>query len=154
MLALNDPAHPGHRTQAISTHGLRAERIWTPTLVLDQEVQTILIDKCQSHYRELCGFVSSDEEIWCVDNVHLEPKHNFYMDNRHVEEVLTEIYKIQQTSVLGQFHTHPNNVPWPSPRDIVGWPNPALGWHYWIVTNEEVIEWQLVSHTDVFYDNP
>lgn len=93
---------------------------------------------------ELCGFITSDDDIWWIDNVHLEPRHNYFFDPQEVETAVHEIYEIRQEKIVGQFHTHPNNVPWPSPRDIAGWPNPDLNWRYWIVTNAEVIEWELV----------
>jgi proteasome lid subunit RPN8/RPN11 len=58
-----------------------------------------------------------------------------------IQEALNEVCKINGDSVLGVFHTHPNDVPWPTPGDISGWPNPDLEWRYWIATNHEVIEW-------------
>jgi proteasome lid subunit RPN8/RPN11 len=140
---LNDPAHPGHQNQLISTHGRKAERIWD--VDLDQQIIDMLTASCLSSNKERCGFVVDDEDIFYVDNAHEEPTHNFLMDPIDLERVVSEIYDIRQARIIGVFHTHPNNVPWPTPRDLVGWPNPELGWRYWIVTATEVIEWQLTT---------
>lgn len=140
---LNDPAHPSNCNQYIPTNGRKAERVWGSTL--DKQVCDLLTAGCISSNKERCGFVTSDEDIFYVNNVHAEPRHNFLMDPEDFAEVVSEIYDIRQTRILGIFHTHPNDVPWPTPRDLVGWPNPELRWRYWIVTNTEVIEWELVS---------
>lgn len=149
VISLTNPAHPGHRTQAISTKGRIAERIWNPESPLDMELENILIGVCQSHLKELCGFITADEDYIRIDNIHLEPYHNFYMNPDQVEEVIKKIYSIRNTFITGIWHTHPNNVPWPSARDLVGWPNPDLRWRYWIVTNKEVIEWRLCDDPPV-----
>jgi proteasome lid subunit RPN8/RPN11 len=138
---LNDPAHPSHRNHLIPTNGRTARRIWTNPI--DEEIRELLLAGCRSSDKERCGFVTEDQDIWYIDNIHDEPYNNFLMDSDDVEKVVTEIYDIRQTKIFAMFHTHPNGVPWPSPRDLVGWPNPDLKWRYWIVTKTEVIEWQL-----------
>lgn len=140
---LNDPAHPSNADQLIPTKGRTAERVWDNPL--DQQIQDLLTASCMSSNKERCGFITADEDIFYVDNVHSQPRHNFLMDQGDFEIVVSEIYDIRQTRILGVFHTHPNNVSWPTPRDLVGWPNPDLGWRYWIVTNHTVIEWKLCS---------
>ena len=142
-LALSDPAHPGHSAHVISSQGRSAERIWNPSPVMDEGCRNLLISGCQAHRNEMCGFVTRLWTVHPVLNSHLEPRHNYYFDPDDTERVLKEIYEEYQTEIIGQYHSHPNDVPWPSPRDLVGWPNPALGWRYWIVTNSEVIEWRL-----------
>lgn len=141
ILDLNDPANPGHRNQMISTKGRRVERVWH--LPLDKQIQDLLTAGCLNSNKERCGFITDDEDIFYVDNVHEEPRHNFLMCPFDFETVVSEIYDIRLTRIIGIFHTHPNNVVWPSPRDLVGWPNPELKWRYWIVTNDQVIEWEL-----------
>lgn len=138
-----NPARPDSCEQAISTHGRTARRIWTPEEPLDDHIQKMLVGMCLTAGKERCGFISSDEDIWNVKNVHAEPRHNFFMDEEDTRRVVEEIYDGNITSIVGMWHTHPNNVPWPTARDLVGWPNPALGWRYWIVTNREVLEWEL-----------
>jgi proteasome lid subunit RPN8/RPN11 len=139
----NDPAHPSNTNQIIPVNGRSAERLLNPNL--DKSLIGLLTGSCLSSHKERCGFISEDEDIFYVNNVHEEPTHNFLMDADDFVTVVSEIYDIRQTSILGVFHTHPNNVPWPTPRDLVGWPNPMLGWRYWIVTNRSVIEWKLVG---------
>jgi proteasome lid subunit RPN8/RPN11 len=138
-----DPSHPQHRDQLISTNGRRAERIWDAE-PLDKQIVDLLTAACLASNKEVCGFIVDDEDIFYVANCHQDPRHNFLMDPASFEQVVSEIYDIRQANIIGLFHTHPNNVPWPTPRDLVGWPNPALGWRYWIVTGGEVIEWRLI----------
>lgn len=93
--------------------------------------------------RERCGFITTEWEILEVDNVHQEPYRNFYMDDEDTKHALEYIYEMREESVVAIWHTHPNNVVWPSPRDLCGWPNPGLKWRYLVVTNNEVVEWEL-----------
>lgn len=148
MPSLLNPAHPGHCTQAISTDGRKAERIWTPDSALDVGIAETLITHARLSKKERCGFLT-EEDVWTIDNVHLEPYHNFYMDQQQVDETLTEIYDERGSRVIGVWHTHPNHVPWPSPRDLVGWPNLELNWRYWVITPTEVIEWRLICDNAV-----
>lgn len=141
-----NPSDPDSCTQMIPTHGRKAERVWSPDDPLDLEIKNILTGLCVGHRKELCGFISDDEDIWRVTNVHKEPFHNFYMDLNHAQSVINEIEK-RNTEIIGIWHTHPNDVPWPTPRDLVGWPNPELRWRYWIVTRNAVIEWRLILDT-------
>lgn len=138
----NNPAHPSHSNHLISTGGLRAVRFWSPNPML-KSVQNTLIEKCNQSREELCGFISAEWDIFYIRNIHEESRHNFLMHQEDFESVVDTIYNVRQSSIIGVWHTHPNNLPWPSPRDIVGWPNPALQWRYWVVTNNEVFEWVL-----------
>jgi proteasome lid subunit RPN8/RPN11 len=108
---------------------------------LDVEIKDRLISACQLNRDEVCGFITNDENVLFVPNSHVEPHYNFYMDIADIQEALDIIRKIGGSDVIGMFHTHPTNIPWPSPVDIAGWPNLSLQWRYWIVTNHEVIEW-------------
>lgn len=93
---------------------------------------------------ERCGFIDEEQNIHRVDNIHRNPHSNFYMDEDDAEQTINSIYEIYQSNIIGIYHTHPNGYPWPSPRDIAGWPNPALNWRYFLVTRGQVTEWQLV----------
>lgn len=143
MTKISDPAHRTNCDQYIATKGRTAERIWNEAV--DEAIEKELVASCNNSNKERCGFLTEDQDIFYVDNVHAVPQYNFLMDADDLARVVNEIYDIRQTRILGVFHTHPNNVPWPTPRDLVGWPNTQLGWRYWIVTNSEVIEWRLVT---------
>lgn len=144
MNTILDPSHPNHTNHVISTNGRIAKRVWHPAEPLFESTTELLIQNCNESRKEVCGFIAEeDQEIYCVDNVHSKPSRNFLMDEEDTERVLTEIYNLRKSKVLGIFHTHPNDVPWPSPRDICGWPNLRLRWRYWVVTNNEVYEWEL-----------
>lgn len=137
------PSDPSHCDHLISTGGLRARRVIPSNqnkLRLGTHESLIII--CQKNNEEVCGFITRSEEIFFVKNVHTEPRFNFYMCESSLHKVVHEIYQLRKSKIMGIFHTHPNNQPWPSPRDIAGWPNPALNWRYWIATGKELIEWE------------
>ena len=138
-----NPAHPAHSNHLISTKGRKAERVWFPESPLLESVQHELINICNDHMRERCGFVTDEWEVVEVENSHEEPHRNFYMDDDDAKDALHYIYEKRKDSVIAIWHTHPNDVVWPSPRDLRGWPNPNLGRRYFIVTNKEVVEWEL-----------
>lgn len=140
---LNNPAHPSHSNHLIPTHGRKAKRIWHHETPLFESTKNQLLLDWNREVIEQCGFIDSEQEIWYIPNVHEKPRANFLMDNQVATRVLENIYELDRRQVLGIFHTHPNNVPWPSPRDIVGWPNPKLKWRYFIVIDSEVVEWEL-----------
>jgi proteasome lid subunit RPN8/RPN11 len=140
FLPISDPEHTD---QLIGTLGRKAQAVRDGER-LRYGTKDSLINLCKNSKLELCGFITQREKIVLVTNVHGEPSHNFYMDHQSLKQALCEIYEENQDKILGIFHTHPNNQPWPSPRDIVGWPNIELGWRYFIVTNKEVLEWELV----------
>lgn len=140
-----DPAHPSHSNHVIPTHGKKARRVWYPEAPLfESTVQNLLLD-WNRDIEEQCGFIDSEQDIWYINNLHDKPRANFLMDSTQTVNTLEYIYEKLNRTVLGIFHTHPNNVTWPSPRDIVGWPNPHLKWRYFIVTNRDVLEWELVD---------
>lgn len=145
MIDLNDPAHPGHSNHLISTNGKRARRVWHhETPLFESTVNQLLMD-WNREVTEQCGFIDSNQELWYVPNIHEKPRMNFLMENDEAERILEHVYNVSQECILGIFHTHPNGVTWPSPRDIVGWPNPKLGWRYFVVTGIDVVEWELVN---------
>ena len=142
-MELLDPADPSHSNHLISTRGRRVARVWhhdTPLLEVTQN--QLILDWNRTGY-EQCGFIDSEQNLWYIPNVHEKPRWNFLMEVEETKRVLEYIYAKEKNSVLGIFHTHPNNVTWPSPRDIVGWPNPALRWRYFIVIENEIVEWAL-----------
>lgn len=141
MSVLN-PADPSHSNHLISTNGRYAERVWGDLLL--EETQDDLVRFALESDLEICGFITVDQDIFMVKNIHEEPKYNFFMDFDSCSETIREITEVKKSRIMGVFHTHPNNQPWPSPRDIVGWPNLALNWRYWIATRKEVLEWRLV----------
>ena len=145
MVDLNDPAHPAHSNHVISTKGRMARRVWHHESPLFESTKQNLLLDWNREIVEQCGFIDSEQDIWYVKNMHEKPRTNFLMDDIQTANILDEIYTNLKRNVLGIFHTHPNGVPWPSPRDIVGWPNPKLGWRYFIVNGEDVLEWELVD---------
>lgn len=143
MLDLNNPAHPGHSNQLIPTNGLKPSRVWYHQEPMLESIRNKLIDECQLHRTERCGLITAGWDIWKVPNCHEAPYKNYLMCDEDVFPILHEIYEIRETYITAIWHTHPTNVPWPSPRDIVGWPRLDLKWRYFIVTNNEVLEWEL-----------
>ena len=142
MPKFNDPASPNHSNHLISTNGFRAQRVWHHETPLFESTINELIRDWNRNSIEQCGFIDNEQDLWYIPNLHMHPRSNFLMDEESTTRALTDIYK--NGSVLGIFHTHPNGVTWPSPRDIVGLPNPKLGWRYFIVTGSDVLEWELV----------
>ena len=142
---LNNPAHLGHSNYLISTHGKRAERIYHPDVPLFESTVSDLLIELESHYMERCGFIDHEQNIHQVPNVHHNPHANFYMDEEDGKRTVDKIYDVCQSHIMGIYHTHPNGYPWPTPRDIAGWPNPQLNWRYFLVTRGEVTEWRLVD---------
>ena len=142
---LNDPAHPGHSNHVISCDGKYARRVWVPDVPLLESVKSELLDIAESHMFECCGFIDSRWDVWKIPNTHKSPMRNYYMDQEDAEPVLTYIYQDIEETVIAIWHTHPNGAVWPSPRDIRGWPNLALGWRYLIVTPNEICEWELTN---------
>lgn len=142
---INNPAHPGHSDYLISCEGRKAQQIFHPDVPLYESVVSQLLDELEGHYIERCGFITIHQDVIRVQNSHMEPHSNFYMDEQDAKTVIDEIYNELESAILGIYHTHPNNYPWPSPRDLRGWPNAALGWRYFLVTRGAVTEWELVS---------
>lgn len=138
------PADPAHSDHLISTNGLRAQRVWHHDTPLFESTKEELLLDWNREVVEQCGFIDSEQEVWYIENVHEKPRGNFLMEQKETQNVLERIYNKLGRTVIGIFHTHPNGVTWPSPRDIVGWPNPKLGWRYFIVTGSDVVEWELV----------
>jgi len=143
MQDLNNPAHPGHCNQMIATNGIMPVRIWHHPEPMLESVRNELVNECQTHHKERCGLIDAEWNVWNVPNCHDRPYRNYLMADEDVYPILDTIYEKRESHIIAVWHTHPNNVPWPSPRDIVGWPNAQLKWRYFIVTNDEVIEWGL-----------
>ena len=142
---LNNPAHPGHSNYLISSKGRTAEPVFYPGIPLPESVRDELLDELFMKPTEHCGFITIEFEVIPVTNCHENPRDNFYMSDEDTTTVLIDIYQKKHTEVLGIYHTHVNGYPWPSPRDLVGWPNPELGWRYFLVTRGDVTEWRLCS---------
>lgn len=141
---MENAASPSSTDQYIYLGGRKASRIWFPDIPLFESTESALMSDFDFYNEERCGLISShSQQLFYVENVHEEPKNNFFMDHEEYDLALEEIFEIGET-VLGVFHTHPNNIVWPSPRDIKGWPDPSLSWRYWVVTRTEVLEWELL----------
>lgn len=140
------PADPSHTELLIPVNGRTVERIWHPDEPLFESTHSSLIEACLLSDLECCGFIDTDNDIWFVRNIHTKPEHNFLMQTESAQNILNEIEK-SGNDVLGIFHSHPNNHPWPTTRDIVGWPDPSLlpDWRYFIVLTDDVLEWGLVK---------
>jgi proteasome lid subunit RPN8/RPN11 len=136
------PSDPQHADQLISTHGLRARRVEKHPIPLTLTTKNDLVSMCRRNREEICGFLTLKQEIFLVKNSHAEPRYNFHMCVEDGQKIVDEIYNVHNSQIMGIFHTHPNNYPWPSPRDLVGWPSAILHWRYWIATRHEVIEWE------------
>lgn len=140
---LSRHASPDAHNHMIDTGGRRAERIWEPANPLADSIKKEMMEACQTSEFEVCGLVSSTGEIFYLANDHTYPRTNFLVTNDVMKIVLANM--IQDGHMpIGIFHTHPNSHPWPTPRDVVGWPNPDLGWRYWLATRTDVTEWMLV----------
>jgi proteasome lid subunit RPN8/RPN11 len=138
-----DPSSPSATEHLINTGGRRAERVREPNL--PARLTAGLIEACSEFPQiEICGFIDNEFDFWLAPNVHEEPTHNFLMELDHTRNILNNIYNELHLEVMGIFHSHPNNRPWPSPRDVVGWPNPQLNWRYFLVLKDDVTEWRLV----------
>jgi proteasome lid subunit RPN8/RPN11 len=143
MQRIDDPAaSPNHSEHAISANGRAVERVWLPRPPMLESVSESLILGANTSSHEQCGLIDTCWDIHYIDNVHDEPSHNFLLDHAQYTAAVDMIFEVG-VDILGVFHTHPNNVVWPTPRDIRGWPV-ETGWRYWIVTNGEVIEWALL----------
>lgn len=140
----NSAASRFHSDHLISTNGRKAERVWHHPEPLFESTVEELLEVADIYTNERCGFIDSEQNVYHISNVHAKPRMNFFMDEDEVENAVKEIYETRQNSILGIFHSHPNGLPWPSPRDIVGWPNPKLGWRYFLVVSGNVTEWKLV----------
>lgn len=136
--------NPNHSNQLISTRGRKAERIWHHPEPLFESTVEHLLEIVDVYANERCGFIDQEQNIYTIQNVHAKPKMNFLMDQTQMEDVIKEIYQIEGSEILGIWHTHPNGYPWPSPRDIVGWPDERLGWRYFLITHGNVSEWEIV----------
>lgn len=108
---------------------------------MPHSVEHSLISACGGSPDEVCGLIDSAWDIYFIDNLHNEPTHNFLMDVKQGVETLRTVAHLERT-VLGIFHSHPNNIPWPTPRDLVGWPV-DVDWRYFIINPGRVIEWML-----------
>lgn len=141
----NNPAHPGHSNYLISSNGRMAEQIFYSCSPLPENVRTKLLNIAYSNTIEMCGFITTGfDDVVPVQNSHEVPQTNFYMNEEDAEVAINSIYNDLQTEILGIYHTHPNGYPWPSPRDLRGWPNPALSWRYFLVARGDVTEWRLL----------
>lgn len=139
----DNPAHRAHSNYLIPTNGYRAECIESD-LPLHESTISKLLEELEGHYKERCGIITTENNIVYVPNSHEDPHSNFYMDADDGADALNYIRDDLQENILGIWHTHPNGYPWPTPRDICGWPNLSLGWRYFLVTRGAVSEWVLV----------
>lgn len=141
-------ASPSHSNHLIPVGNRRVEAVYYPQVPLTDSFKAGLVADCKnSPDAEVCGLIDVQETIYYIGNDHEVPETNFFFNQEEYNIAVNECFENNPGiahPILGIFHTHPTNIPWPSPRDIRGWPNPQLGWRYFIVTGIEVLEWRLV----------
>lgn len=131
--------------QHADINGRRVERVFHPSVPLRSALIDELIAACNgSPKAEVCGLITETQWAHFIENVHETPQNNFLMDRNEFKEVVRGIMGVNHEKIIGVFHSHPHAEPWPTPRDIAGWPNPELGWRYFIITHNDVIEWRLL----------
>lgn len=84
--------------------------------------------------REICGFILPGWEIVYMRNVATDPN-RFAMDDEDLVEFFTLV-----PDPVGMFHSHPDGRDTPSDVDRDYAPQ---GLRYWIVTFQNVIEWNM-----------
>lgn len=142
------PSHPFHSEHLIPTNGYVAERIWYPYVPILESVSERLMKLCRLSRQERCGFITTEWEIVEVKNSHENPNFNFYMDIEDTQKCFDFIFEKREEDILAIWHTHPNGYPWPSPRDIRGWPDlEVVNWRYLLVTENDVTEWRKVMRS-------
>lgn len=92
---------------------------------------------------EICGFITSRMSPFFVHNSHENPEHNFRMSDADVRRAI-EIISVGDDQIIGMFHSHMDGTNYPSLTDIKGWPNPDLGWRYFIVNVRGVWEYEKI----------
>jgi proteasome lid subunit RPN8/RPN11 len=140
-------ASPSHGNHLIPIGDKTVEPIFYPEDPLSPATRNRLILDCHTSKDELCGLLDIQQGIYYIENTHEIAESNFFFDKEEYEIAVNEIFENNpghDEPILGVWHTHPTNIPWPSPRDIRGWPAPALKWRYFIITNREVLEWRLL----------
>jgi proteasome lid subunit RPN8/RPN11 len=84
--------------------------------------------------REICGFAMKDWSLVFMPNVAQEPL-RFRMDDLALLDFYAEFPQPE-----GIFHSHPDGREEPSDTD---WDYAPIGLRYWIVTLDNVIEWDM-----------
>lgn len=84
--------------------------------------------------REICGFVMKDWYLVFMPNAAQDP-FRFRMD----DEALLAFYA-EFPQPEGMFHSHPDGREEPSGVD---WDYAPVGLRYWIITLDDVIEWDM-----------
>lgn len=107
---------------------LRIEKIGL-SIEVDDELLSNLVEKGKSHYPNefggfLVGYYSNDNSHLHVTDTVLPKnfktsKYSFERSTKGIAKTLTSYYKeIPQKFYVGEWHTHPDNSPIPSMRDI------------------------------------
>jgi proteasome lid subunit RPN8/RPN11 len=138
---------PSHGNHVIPIGDRVVEAVFYPEHVLRLNTKQQLISDCGSSKLELCGLLDIREQIYYIENVHELAENNFFFDHEEYNTAVSATFENNpgvERPILGIWHTHPTNIPWPSPRDIRGWPCPDLKWRYFIITRREVLEWRLL----------
>lgn len=94
---------------------------------------------------EVCGLVLDDWTFYAIRNVHPRPERNFQFC---IADLDTFIKVSHIDRVIGIYHSHPSNDPNPSADDMAGKPD-MEGLRYWIVTQNQVVEWSLCDSAPV-----
>lgn len=113
----------------------------SPQLPLPYDLRYDLIRAAHtSPFAEVCGFITSRMKPFFVLNTADDPRNNFHMSLPNLRRAV-ELIAAAGDEILGVFHSHPGGSPYPSERDLAGWPNSDLNWRYFIVTPDNVYEY-------------
>jgi proteasome lid subunit RPN8/RPN11 len=109
----------------------------TNTEPMPEELRSRLIEAAIADApggREICGFVMKEWSLVFMPNVAQEPL-RFRMDDLALLDFYAEFPQPE-----GIFHSHPDGREEPSDTD---WDYAPIGLRYWIVTLDNVIEWDM-----------
>ena len=84
---------------------------------VDPEVLTNLQKECTKSNKEICGIVSTNQEVFFIPNISKTPSNSFLMDQAQYFRALNSLSR-SGLGVLCLFHTHPGASPEPSEKDL------------------------------------
>lgn len=81
------------------------------------EITRFIQTKCSRSINELCGLISTNQEVFFINNISSKPQNSFLMDQAQYFRALNSLSSSKQ-EVLCLFHTHPGSSPEPSRKDL------------------------------------
>ena len=84
---------------------------------VDPEVLQNLQKECSKTNKEICGIISTNQEIFFISNVSKSPLNSFLMDQAQYFRTLNTLSR-SGLGVLCLFHTHPGATADPSAADL------------------------------------